>query len=170
MVAITATNSTTLSMQASVTKSRLEQARREAAQAEDSAKVLHAQAQEQDRVAEQARQRERNLTANASTSPLANPQRTVGEGAPVSKAPKTAGQQGASYVETLNTVLEGDNSLAQADYSFPAQKNIVISSLFQKANQVWQATPPDTRVAKLYAGKSSTSASSAAGGLLNTTA
>lgn len=153
MVAITATNSTTLSMQASVTKSRLEQARREAAQAEDSAQALHAQAQEQDRIADQARQRERNLAANV--SPPSAPPQTASEPvrAPASSAPKTAGQRGASYVETLQTVLEAPNALLEADYALPAQRNVVISSLFQSANQVWTKTPPDTRVAQLYGGQ-----------------
>lgn len=157
MVAITATNSATLSLQASVTKSRMEQAKREAAQAENTAETLRAQAQEQDHVAEKAHERERNLNASqasAGSSTQAAP--TVN--APVSSAPKTAGQSGASYVETLDTVLQGPNSPAQSAYTFPVQKNLVLSNLFQRANQVWQATPPDTRVAKLYAGKSSAGA------------
>lgn len=171
MVAITATNSATLSLQASVTKSRLEQAQREAAQAENNAEALRAQAQEQDHVAEQAHQRERTLntrsTSNSANGASSTP---VTVDAPVRSAPKTAGQSGASYVETLNTVLEGPNSPAQSAYTFPAQKNLVISSLFQTANQVWQATPPDTRVAKLYAGQGSANAGPSAGSLLSTKA
>jgi hypothetical protein len=171
MVAITATNSTTLSLQASVTKSRLEQAKREAAQAEANAETLRAQAQEQDHVAEQAHQRERMLNSS-STSNSANGSSSASApvAAPVSSAPKKAGQSGAGYVETLDTVLEGANSPAKAEYTFPVQKNLVISSLFQKANQVWQATPPDTRVAKLYAGQGSANAGQSAGSLLSTKA
>lgn len=154
MVAITATNSATLSLQASVTKSRLEQARREATQAEDSAKALHAQAQEQDRIAEQARQRERTLTEKAQAAATAPPTPAVNTPeAPLSQAPKKAGQRGASYLETLGSVLEEPNDLMAADYAFPAQRNVVISSLFQSANQVWKKTPPDTRVAQLYGGQ-----------------
>lgn len=167
MVAITATNSTTLSLQASVTKSRLEQAKREAAQAEANAETLRAQAQEQDHVAEKAHQRERNLNSSQ-TGASSNTPSAVS--APVSSAPKTAGQSGASYVETLDTVLEGANSPAKAEYTFPVQKNLVLSSLFQSANKVWQATPPDTRVAKLYAGQGSANAGQSAGSLLSTKA
>lgn len=167
MVAITATNSATLSMQASVTKSRLEQARREAAQAEANAETLRSQAQEQDQVAEKAHARERTLAVGDASSSTARaaPVRSeaAAPSAPASSAPKLAGQPGASYVETLNTLLEGRNSPAQASYTFPVQKNLVISSLFQAANQVWQATPPDTRVAKLYGAGRSASATATAG-------
>lgn len=165
MLALTATNSATLSMQASVTKSRLEQAKREAAQAEQTAETLRAQAQEQDHVAERARQRERTLNANTTTA--ANSPTSAGPTAPLSSAPKTAGQPGASYVETLQTELAGTQSPAQANYSFVQQKNLAISSLFQSANQVWQATPPDTRVPKLYAGQGAASVVLPAGSLLN---
>lgn len=165
MLALTATNSATLSMQASVTKSRLEQAKREAAQAEQTAETLRAQAQEQDHVAERARQRERTLNAN--TTAAANSPTSAGPTAPLSSAPKTAGQPGASYVETLQTELAGPQSPAQANYSFVQQKNLAISSLFQSANQVWQATPPDTRVPKLYAGQGAASVVLPAGSLLN---
>lgn len=165
MLALTATNSATLSMQASVTKSRLEQAKREAAQAEQTAETLRAQAQEQDHVAERARQRERTLNANTTTA--ANSPTSAGPTAPLSSAPKTAGQPGASYVETLQTELAGPQSPAQANYSFVQQKNLAISSLFQSANQVWQATPPDTRVPKLYAGQGAASVVLPAGSLLN---
>lgn len=165
MLALTATNSATLSMQASVTKSRLEQAKREAAQAEQTAETLRAQAQEQDHVAERARQRERTLNANTTTA--ANSPTSAGLTAPLSSAPKTAGQPGASYVETLQTELAGPQSPAQANYSFVQQKNLAISSLFQSANQVWQATPPDTRVPKLYAGQGAASVVLPAGSLLN---
>lgn len=170
MAAITATNSATLSLQASVTKSRLEQARREAAQAEDSAKALHAQAQEQDRIAEQARQRERSLSEKASTPASGVQTATENVPAPLSSAPKTAGQRDASYVETLHTVLEAPNALASSEYGLPAQRNIVISSLFQKADEVWKATPPDTRVSQLYGGRRTSPQNPAAGQLLNTQA
>ena len=168
MVAITATNSATLSMQASVTKSRMEQAKREAALAEANAETLRAQAQEQDHVAEKAHQRERTLnTSSASNDSHGASSAPAPVAAPVSSAPKKAGQSGASYVETLDTVLEGANSPAKAEYTFPVQKNLVISSLFQKANQVWQATPPDTRVAQLYGGKTSASSGVSKGSVLN---
>lgn len=169
MVAITATNSATLSLQASVTRSRLEQARREASQAEANAESLRDQAQEQDHVAEQAHARERTLSVGPTTSNT-NAASNTPTAAPLSSTPKTAGARGASYVETLHTVLEGPHSLAQADYPTSVQKNLVMSSLFQYANQVWQATPPDTRVAKLYGVGRSTSVAATTGSRLNTTA
>lgn len=168
MVAITATNSTTLSMQASVTKSRLEQAKREAAQAENMAETLRTQAQEQDHIADQARQRERTLSSNSTGNGVNGTASAPAVNAPLDSAPKVAGQRGASYVETLHTVLDGPNSPTQSAYTLAAQKNLVVSSLFQKANQVWQATPPDTRVAKLYAGQGVASTGPATGALLST--
>lgn len=63
MVAITATNSTTPSTQASLGRARLAQARREADQAEASARELRAQADEAERQAQDSQQNVRKVTA-----------------------------------------------------------------------------------------------------------
>lgn len=63
MVAITATNSTTPSIQASLGRARLEQARREADQAEANAKDLRAQADEAERQAQSSQENVRKVAA-----------------------------------------------------------------------------------------------------------
>ncbi|QTN28310.1 hypothetical protein HZ993_00125 [Rhodoferax sp. AJA081-3] len=63
MVAITATNSTTPSTQASLGRARLAQARREADQAEANARDLRAQADEAERQAQDSQQNVRKVSA-----------------------------------------------------------------------------------------------------------
>ncbi len=70
MVAIAATNSATPSLQASLSKTRLQQARNEAARAETVAQDLRAQANNAESEAQRSQGRVRALTSNvASTDP-----------------------------------------------------------------------------------------------------
>lgn len=70
MVAITATNSATPSLQASLSNTRLQQARREAAQAESKAQDLRAQADTAESEAQRSQGRVRALTtSSAATDP-----------------------------------------------------------------------------------------------------
>lgn len=64
MVAITATNSTTPSVQASLGQARLAQARREADQAEANARDLRAQADDAERQAQDSRENVRKVSAS----------------------------------------------------------------------------------------------------------
>lgn len=66
MVAITATNSSTPSLQMSLMRTRLEQARREADQAEAQAKDLRSQAQQAERDAAQGKDTVRQLSTEVS--------------------------------------------------------------------------------------------------------
>ncbi len=68
MVAITATNSATPSLRASLSNTRLQQARREAEQAESKAQDLRAQADDAESEAQRSQGRVRALTTN-STDP-----------------------------------------------------------------------------------------------------
>lgn len=63
MVAITATNSATPSIQASMGRARLEQARREADQAESNARELRGQADDAEQQATSSQENVRNLSA-----------------------------------------------------------------------------------------------------------
>jgi hypothetical protein len=63
MVAITAANSATSSLQTVLNKTRIEQARREADQAEANAQSLRAQADEEERRAQEGQARVRNLSS-----------------------------------------------------------------------------------------------------------
>jgi len=65
VVAITATSSATLSLQSMLNRTRVEQARREAEQAETNAQNLRAQANEEERKAQQGQDKVRTLTAQA---------------------------------------------------------------------------------------------------------
>lgn len=65
MVAITATNSATPSLQASLSNTRLQQARREAAQAESKAQDLRAQADTAESEAQRSQGRVRALTTSS---------------------------------------------------------------------------------------------------------
>jgi type IV secretory pathway VirJ component len=64
MVAITATNSATPALQASLGRARLEQATREASQAEDNARQLRAQADDAEREAQQGQAKVREISAD----------------------------------------------------------------------------------------------------------
>jgi hypothetical protein len=65
VVAITATNSATPSLQATLVKSRLEQARREADQAESNAQQLRSQADQAELDAQKGQQNVRELTTRS---------------------------------------------------------------------------------------------------------
>ena len=74
MVAITATNSATPSLQASVSKARLEQARRDADQAESNAERLRSQADAAESEAQNGHNRVRELTSRSQqTDPTYKP-------------------------------------------------------------------------------------------------
>jgi len=66
MVAITATNSATSTMQSMLSKARLEQARRDADQAEANAQSLRSQAQEEERKAEDGQNKVRSISQQIS--------------------------------------------------------------------------------------------------------
>lgn len=68
MVAITATNSATPSLQALLSKTRLAQAQREASQAESHAQELRAQADQAEREAQDSHARVRVLSSRAKSS------------------------------------------------------------------------------------------------------
>lgn len=65
MVAITATSNATPSLQSVLNRTRVEQARSEALQAESNARNLRAQAIEEERKAQQSQDKVRTLTAQA---------------------------------------------------------------------------------------------------------
>ena len=68
MVAITATSSATPSLQSVLNKTRVDQARREAEQAEANAQNLRAQADEEERRAQDGQSKVRTLSSQARTS------------------------------------------------------------------------------------------------------
>jgi hypothetical protein len=173
MVAITATNSATSSLQATLGRTRLEQARREADQAEARAQELRALADDQDRVAAQALQRVRSLKdvpavavpTSGSTAPSPEPS--------LPGTPKIAVQADATYAETLGAVFQSAKTLTSAHYTFASQKNVVVSSLFQAASHLWSASsasPASSHAIGQYLGQAGGTSNQAAGGVVNAVA
>lgn len=68
MVAITATSSATPTLQSTLNRARVDQARREAEQAESNAQSLRAQANEEERKAQDGQNKVRELTAQSRTT------------------------------------------------------------------------------------------------------
>jgi hypothetical protein len=169
MVAITATTSATPSLQASLLAGQRDSALRDAAKAEATAKSLREQADEQDRLASQARQKSRADADNTSASSATSNTPSTAK-VPLTSVPKTLGQSGASYVETLSNVLQLGKPLTNADYTYAAQKNIVLASLFQAANNIWTADAPPTPPVLHYNSLSGQTANPSTGSILNTVA
>ena len=94
MVAITATNSATPSLQAALSKTKLAQAQRDASQAEDTAKQLRAQADE----AEQQSQRKQNKATQVAAN---NRQDDSTYGAPSQARTSEVPAKVQSFIENL---------------------------------------------------------------------
>jgi hypothetical protein len=97
MAALAATNSATASLQSTLNQSRFLQARREADQAEATAQRLRQQADEQERVVDQAHQRVQTLEQAASNSSNSAPR-------------KAAQPSDPTYLKTLATVSPSNSS------------------------------------------------------------
>jgi hypothetical protein len=166
MGAITATNSATPSLSAMLGRARLEQARREADQAEATAQELRAQADNQDRVVTQKQQQIHTLEVSASAPSAVTPDSS----APPPDKPKTAAQTNPTYAETLGSVFQAAKPLVSAKYTYATQKNIVTSSVFQAASNLWSASPTQSRAIQQYGSQSNKTPSPSAGSVLNAVA
>jgi len=163
MAALAATNSATPSLQSTLLKSRVQQARREADQAEANAENLRLQAEEQDRVVQQARQRAQSFEKQAQTAPSATP-------AAATQPTTTQVQSQPTYENTLASVFELAKPILEIDLS-NTQKNIVKSSLFTLAAQTWASqASPSLALQKNYSQQAQTTPEKTTGRLLNTSA
>ncbi|NCP40071.1 MAG: hypothetical protein GW848_06150 [Rhodoferax sp.] len=135
MVTLAAINSATPSLQSMLIRSRVEQARREADQAEAYAQTLRQQADEQERVGQDARGRAQTLETGAPTQ-----QNTPDTGARA--ANRTTSSTSAvtqvrpnepTYLQALSGVFKVAQPLLAMDLS-ATQKNVVKSSLFDAAS------------------------------------
>lgn len=162
MAALAATNSATPSLQSTLLKSRVQQARREADQAEANAENLRLQAEEQDRLVQQARQRAQNFEKQAQTAPSATPA--------ASKQTTTQVQSEPTYENTLAGVFQLGKPILEVDLS-NTQKNIVNGSLFTLATQTWASqASPSLALQKNYGQQAQTTPEKTTGRLLNTSA
>lgn len=168
MVAISATMRAVPAVQSGTSKSQLEQARRDADQAELSAQTLRARADEQERVLTQSQQRVRTLEAsvNAGSAPSA-----VAHAAPAAKPePAASTPTEASYAQTLSTVFEAAKPLTSTPYSSSSQQDVVLSSLFQAADKLWSAPASTQRAIGLYRSQSEPAPAPAAGSVIDSSA
>jgi hypothetical protein len=131
MAALAATNSATPSLQSTLIRSRIDAARREADQAESYAQSLRVQADAQERVVQQARQRVQTVEKAAGTLPT-SPSR------PSAPSP----QADPTYINALAEVFQAAKPILKSDLS-PVQQNLVKSSLLDATKKVWVA--PQTR-------------------------
>ena len=166
MVSLTATSSATPSLSVSLAKSRLEQARREAAQAEANAQNLRAQANDQEHVAEQGHQRANALAkyTQSASSPASSASKP--------EAPATSQvqiQSDPTYSEKLANTFEAVKPLLSADYLSPTAKNIVTSSLIQATTELWSSSQTPARAVQLYDGQAN-KATSPVGSVINASA
>lgn len=165
MAVIAATNSTTPSLQAVLGRGRLEQARREAHQAEANAQNLRAQADDQERIVAQAHQRVNTLEgysrAASDAASTANK--------PSSEPAGTAAPNDPTYSETLDSVLQAAKALTNADYLSETEKNIVTSNLLKAAAELWSSSAPNSRAIRLYGGQDTNAAHPSVGRVVNAT-
>ena len=160
MAALAATNSATPSLQSTLLKSRVQQARREADQAEANAENLRLQAEEQDRVVQQARQRAQSFEKQAQTAPSATPTAT--------QQTTTQVQSQTTYESTLAGVFNLAKPILAVDLS-TTQKNVVNNSLFTLAAQTWASqASPSLALQKNYSQQAQTTPEKTTGRLLNT--
>jgi hypothetical protein len=175
MAALAATSSATPSLQASLSRTRIEAARREADQAESYAKSLRAQAQDQERVMVQARERVQTLEKGASQPASNSANKKVSEDTTSAKASTPASptavtlEQKSTYTGLLADVFEAAKPILQSDLN-SAQKNLVTSSLLDATNHAWTANQSTAKVQLAYGGQAGNPVSPPVGRVLNTSA
>jgi hypothetical protein len=161
MAALAATSSATPSLQSTLLKSRAQRARHEANQAEDNAENLRLQAEEQDRVVQQARQRAQSLEKQAQMASNATPE-----------APQQTSIQVQSE-PTYESTLAGAFNLAQpvlaADLP-STQTNVASNSLFLLATETWATSPSPSLALQNYSKQAVATPEKTRGSLLNTSA
>jgi len=121
MVAITATNSATPSLSASLSKAKLEQARREADQAEGAARSLRSQADAAEKDAQKSNSNVRKLASNAQQQEnvtYARPRDAVADAVPI----KTQEFLVSVYSATSQKRAENGNAL-KSDINAPPVLN-----------------------------------------------
>ena len=165
MAALAATSSATPSLQSLLLQRRVLQARREADQAEANAENLRQQADEQDRVVQQARQRVQGLEKQSSTAPGAS-QASTSQAS--NNQTTTPTQNTPTYAQELASVFYLAKPILASDLS-DSQKNIVKDSLFEATSKKWAANPSQSTAIQSYSNQVVESSSKTMGRLLNTT-
>ena len=141
MATLAATSSATPSLQSTLIRSRIDAARREADRAEANANNLRLQADEQERVVQQARGQVQTLQkrANASASPSS----------PAPSVTPAETQDEPTYAGTLAKVFQAAKPILESDMS-TTQKNVVTASLIQATNASWSASQTSSQAIQRY--------------------
>lgn len=160
MAALAATSNATPSLQSLLLQRRLLQARREADQAQANADNLRQQADEQDRVVQQARQRAQGLEKQSSTAPSTSQETSRPASSPTQNTP--------TYAQELAGVFYLAKPILATNLSAP-QQNIVKDSLFEITAKKWEANESSAAAIQSYTTQVTASPSKTMGRLLNTT-
>jgi len=161
MAILAAINSATPSLQSVLIRSRVEQARREADRAEAYAQTLRQQADEQERVGQQARGRAQTLEKNIPTPAAAAQKTSAGDMQTLPKEPDP------TYLNALGETFRIAKPVLALDLS-ATQKNVVKSSLFDAADKQWSADQSAAKLTRSYRSQSNAALPSTTGRLLNT--
>ena len=161
MASLAATSSATPSLQSTLLRSRVQQARREADQAEANAEDLRSQAEEQDRVVQQAHQRAKNLDRKAQ----------VASGAAQTSTSQTTTQvqNMPTYEKTLADAFQLGKPILAIDLS-STQKNMVKSNLFTLAAEAWTRDASQSVAVQNYSNQVAAYPENTTGRVLNTSA
>ena len=170
MASLSAINSATPSLQASLTKSRLEQAQRDASRVEAYANDLQTQADNQGRVVEQAHQRVNSLKGGSNAAPSGSTSSAKNSSVNSSNASSETApaQDSPTYSDTLAKVFQSAKSMLASDLT-STQKNVITGSLRQAANQSWSSEQTRTQAIQRYGNQVSASTSEVIGRAVNTT-
>jgi|GEM_PF-1574125 len=166
MALLAALSSATPSLQASLMRARVEQARREADQAQAYADDLRQQLQIQEQTTQQAQGRVQSLERGLQTSARPAPAVDRASEAPASQTATQPQPAEPTYLNTLSAVFKVAQPILAMDLSVQ-QKNVVKSSLFEATNTLVSTPKTTTAVTRSYAPQSGMAASSSTGSLLN---
>lgn len=162
MAALAATSSATPSLQASLIRSRLEAAKRDADQAQAEVDQLRTQVDQAETVYEKRRETVRSLQSSANVPSVSQPTPSDNQ-APVSE------QSEPTYIAQLSEVFKLAEPILQMDLS-STQKNIVLGSLMSATSALQSASPSSAVAVQRYSSQSTSANSTTMGRVLNITA
>lgn len=166
MARLSAVSSATPSLQAVLMRSRVEQARREADQAQAYADDLRQQLDAQEQVTQQAQGRVRNLErgVNISASPATSSEPVAQTSASQTTTVPTTGEP--TYLNTLAAVFKVAQPILAMDLS-SQQKDVVKSGLLTATNTQWSNPTTGANVSRSYAPQTGAAQPTTSGRLLN---
>jgi len=166
MARLAAVSSATPSLQSVLMRSRLEQARREADQAQAYADDLRQQLDVQEQTVVQTQNRVQSLERGVKSTPKSMPAGDRPNPAPTDQTTTVASTPEPTYINTLSAAFKVAQPILTMDLS-TQQKNVVKSSLFEATNTLTSTPTTPSVVTRSYAPQSGAAASSSSGRLLN---